>query len=182
MKAKKNIENMKCGKRPKIIMVPYPAQGHVTPMLKLASAFHSHGFEIIMITPEHIHRQIVSRVEPKDQIMCLPIPDGLDRDTPRDFFAIEMAMENNMPAVLEAMVDKLDEDDGVVCMVVDLLASWAIQVANRCRVPAAGFWPAMLATYRLIAAIPDMVRTGLIYDTGKLCTSFVTLLYNCEIT
>ncbi|XP_059450160.1 UDP-glycosyltransferase 82A1-like [Corylus avellana] len=157
---------MKCGKRPKIIMVPYPAQGHVTPMLKLASAFHSHGFEIIMITPEHIHRQIVARVEPKDQIVCLPIPDGLDRDTPRDFFAIEMAMENNMPAVLEAMVDKLDEDGGVVCMVVDLLASWAIQVANRCRVPAAGFWPAMLATYRLIAAIPDMVRNGLISDTG----------------
>jgi UDP:flavonoid glycosyltransferase YjiC (YdhE family) len=161
-------ENMKCSKRPKIILVPYPAQGHVTPMLKLASAFHNHGFDIIMITPEHIHHQVVSSVEPTaDQILCLPIPDGLDRDTPRDFFAIEMAMENNMPLHLEAMVDKLDEDGGVVCMVVDLLASWAIDVANRCRVPVAGFWPAMLATYRLIAAIPDMVRTGLVSDAGN---------------
>ncbi|XP_041002960.1 UDP-glycosyltransferase 82A1 [Juglans microcarpa x Juglans regia] len=158
---------MKCTKRPKIILVPYPAQGHVTPMLKLASAFHNRGFDTIMVTPEYIHHQIVSRlIESKDQTLSMPIPDGLDKATPRDFFAIEMAMEKNMPVHLEAMVRKLDEDGGVVCMVVDLLASWAIEVANRCRVPAAGFWPAMLATYRLIAAIPDLVRTGLISDAG----------------
>lgn len=155
-----------CTKRPKIILVPYPAQGHVTPMLKLASVFHNRGFDTIMVTPEYIHHQIVSQVEPRDQILCVPIPDGLDDDTPRDFFAIEMAMENNMPVHLERIVHKLGEDGGVACMVVDLLASWAIEVADRCRVPAAGFWPAMLATYRLIAAIPDMVRTGLISDTG----------------
>lgn len=157
---------MKCTKKPKIILVPYPAQGHVTPMLKLASAFHSRGFDTIMVTPEYIHHQIVSRIGSKDQTLSIPIPDGLDMATPRDFFAIEMAMENNMPVHLEAMVRKLDEDGGVVCMVVDLLASWAIEVANRCRIPAAGFWPAMLATYRLIAAIPELVRTGLISDAG----------------
>ncbi|KAG2716041.1 hypothetical protein I3843_03G108900 [Carya illinoinensis] len=158
---------MKCTKRPKIILVPYPAQGHVTPMLKLASAFHNCGFDTIMITPEYIHHQIVSRlIESKDQTLSMPIPDGLDKATPRDFFAIEMAMENNMPVHLEAMVRKLDEDGGIVCMVVDLLASWAIEVANRCSVPAAGFWPAMLATYRLIATIPDLVRKSLISDAG----------------
>jgi hypothetical protein len=162
---KGSMGNMKCT-RPKIILVPYPAQGHVTPMLKLAAAFNNRGFDTIMITPEYIHHQIVSYIEPKDQILCMPIPDGLDKDTPRDFFAIEMAMEKNMPVHLEGMVHKLDEDGEVVCVVVDLLASWAIEVANRCRVPVAGFWPAMLATYQMIAAIPDMVRTGLISDTG----------------
>nr|XP_023876921.1 uncharacterized protein LOC111989360 [Quercus suber] len=161
--------NMKCTKKAKMILVPYPAQGHVTPMLKLASAFHNRRiFDTILITPEFIHHQIASSMEPKDQILCMPIPDGLDKDTPRDFFAIEMAMEKNMPVHLEAMIHKLVEDGEVVCVVVDLLASWAIEVANRCRVPVAGFWPVMFAAYQMIAAIPDMVRTGLVSDTGDI--------------
>ncbi|CAB4304515.1 unnamed protein product [Prunus armeniaca] len=162
--------NMKCIKRSNsiIILVPYPAQGHVTPMLKLASAFLSHGFKPVLVTPDHIHNQIVPKVEQNDKILCIPIPDGLDKDAPRDFFAIEKAMENTMPGHLESLVNQLDHQDGdqVVCIVADLLASWAIDVANRCGVASAGFWPAMLATYRLITAIPDMVRTGLISDTG----------------
>ncbi|KAM1666753.1 hypothetical protein ACFX1X_046341 [Malus domestica] len=165
--------NMKCIKmsnsNPIIILVPYPAQGHVTPMFKLASAFLSQGFKPVMVTPDYIHHQIVRKVEPKDKILCMPIPDGLDKDTPRDFFAIEKAMENNMANPLERLIHQLDDKDGdeVVCVVVDLLASWAIDVANRCGVACAGFWPAMHATYRLITAIPDMLRTGLISaDTG----------------
>ena len=159
---------MKCVKssnsNPIIILVPYPAQGHVTPMLKLASAFLSQGFKPVMVTPDYIHHQIVRKAKPKDKILCMPIPDGLDKDTPRDFFAIEKAMENNMADPLERLIHQLDDKDGdeVVCVVVDLLASWAIDVANRCGVACAGFWPAMHATYRLITAIPDMLRTGLI--------------------
>lgn len=158
--------NMKCLKRPKIILVPYPAQGHVTPMLKLASAFLNHGFEPVLVTPEFIHYRIISSIDPNNKISCMSIPDGLDKDTPHDFFAIEKAMENNMPNYLERLIHKVDEDGRVVCMVVDLLASWAIEVAHRCGVIAAGFWPAMLATYLLITAIPDMVQRGLISDTG----------------
>jgi len=40
---------------------------------------------------------------------------------------------------------------GVSCLVADVLASWAVPVATRCGVPAVGFWPAMLATYRVVA-------------------------------
>ncbi|KAJ6332285.1 hypothetical protein OIU76_010636 [Salix suchowensis] len=158
---------MKWMRKPKIILVPYPAQGHVTPILNLASAFLSHGFEPVMVTPEFIHRRFISNIDSKSDISCISIPDGLEMEKPSDFFAIEKAMENTMPTHLESLVQKLSEDGEVVaCMVVDLLASWATDVGHRCGVPVAGFWPAMLATYQLIAAIPDMVRTQLISDTG----------------
>ncbi|KAG7024681.1 UDP-glycosyltransferase 82A1, partial [Cucurbita argyrosperma subsp. argyrosperma] len=56
---------------------------------------------------------------------------------------------------------------GVVCMVVDLLASSAIEVGKEYGVAVAGFWPAMFATYNLISAVPDMVKNNLISsDTG----------------
>ena len=153
--------------KPRIILVPYPAQGHVNPMQKLASAFVSDGLEPVIALPQYIHRQMLLHVDQKDdEIRWVALPDGLEEEAAPDFFGIESAMERCMPSHLEELVHKLGEDGEVVCVVVDLLASWAIEVAARCGIPAAGFWPAMFATYRLIAAIPDMLRAGLISDTG----------------
>ncbi|KAH7533603.1 hypothetical protein FEM48_Zijuj04G0149300 [Ziziphus jujuba var. spinosa] len=165
----------------RIILVPYPAQGHITPMLNLASALLNHGLEPVMVVPEYIHLQIIKSPTmdgEMNKILWKPTPDGMSKDTePPDFFSIETAMENTMPSHLEEVVRELgggeeEEEDGgggngviVGCMVVDLLASWAIQVASRCGVPAAGFWPAMFATYRLITAIPDMIMAGFISDS-----------------
>ncbi|KAK8491258.1 hypothetical protein V6N13_127961 [Hibiscus sabdariffa] len=157
-------------KRPKVLLVPYPAQGHVNPMLKLGLAFVSHGFEPIIVTPEFIHRRIAANTDADNGgVRFVSIPDGLDGEKgPLDFFAIEKSMENVMPIYLESLLRELDEDDDgkVACLVIDLLASWAIQVAERCGVPAAGFWPAMQATYRLITAIPEMIHSDLISETG----------------
>ncbi|KAK4397916.1 UDP-glycosyltransferase 82A1 [Sesamum angolense] len=158
-------------KKRTIILIPYPAQGHVTPMLKFASLLSNLGFRPVVITPEFIHRRISPQINPENGILCLSIPDGLDAETPRDFFSIERAMEENMPPVLEAllrkMIDELEEEEGgIACLVADLLASWAVDVAQRCGVAAAGFWPAMHASYRLIAAIPHLIQTGVISENG----------------
>ncbi|KAK3444667.1 hypothetical protein EUGRSUZ_A00894 [Eucalyptus grandis] len=160
-----------CARRPKVILIPYPAQGHVTPMLKLASTLHSHGFDPVLVTPEFIHRRISPPVDRKtaEVITYVPIPDGSGASdgTSRDFFSVEKAMEDIMPVHLERLVSGLDvSDDGMALMVVDLLASYAIEVGNRCRVPTVGFWPAMLATYKLVTAIPELVREGHISDCG----------------
>lgn len=152
----------------RIILVPYPAQGHVTPMLKLAAVLASLGrFEPVVVTPEFIHRRISLRI---DGVLCLPIPDGLDAAGPRDFFAIERAMEENMPPVFERLLRQMG--GGVACVVADVLASWAVEAACRCGVAAVGFWPAMHATYRLVAAIPHLLRTGVISENGNSNFSF----------
>lgn len=158
---------MKVTQKPKIIFIPYPAQGHVTPMLHLASAFLSRGFAPIVMTPESIHRRI-SATNVDLGITFLALSDGQDRldAPPSDFFSIENSMENIMPSQLERLL--LEEDLGVAFVVVDLLASWAIGVADRCGVPVAGFWPVMFAAYRLIQAIPELVRTGLVSQKGSL--------------
>ncbi|KAI3837411.1 hypothetical protein MKW92_002558 [Papaver armeniacum] len=100
----------------------------------------------------------------------MSIPDGLDKEN-YDFFSINYSMENVMPSHLELKIQSLQEDgdyQGNVCLVVvDLLASWAIEVAARRGVPVAGFWPAMLATYKLIEAIPDLIQHGYISEFGQ---------------
>ncbi|KAL8126905.1 UDP-glycosyltransferase 82A1 [Apium graveolens] len=158
-------------KRPKILLVPYPAQGHVTPIINLASVLARQSFKPVIVTTEFIHRSISHQIGSGTEISLIGIPDEIEEGSPRDFFAVERAMENIMPKYLEKLVEKSrkEEEDGggvIACFVVDLLASWAIKVGCQCGIPVAGFWPAMVETYHLIKAIPDMIRTGFISNTG----------------
>jgi hypothetical protein len=162
-------------KKPIIIFVPYPAQGHVNPMQNLASVFVSQGFEAFMVLPQHVYKKINTNNDHDNHnnkiIKWVGLEDGIEENTTTtapDFFAIESSMENIMPNNLEEFLQNSQRLDEVCLMVVDLLASWAIQVANKFGISTAGFWPAMLSSYLLIAAIPQMLRTGLISDTGLL--------------
>ncbi|XP_026440925.1 UDP-glycosyltransferase 82A1-like [Papaver somniferum] len=155
---------MVCSKKPKIVLVPYPAQGHVTPMIQLANVLYDRGFQPIIIVPAFIYCRIVAKLDEKSsKIIFTSIPDGLDKEN-YDFFSINYSMENVMPSHLELKIQSLQED--VCLVVVDLLASWAIEVAVRRGVPVAGFWPAMLATYKLIEAIPELIHHGYISEFG----------------
>ncbi|KAF6135160.1 hypothetical protein GIB67_035231 [Kingdonia uniflora] len=160
---------MKCSEKTcsrRILLVPYPAQGHVTPMLQLAIILRDRGFEPVIITPEFIHSRITKLPNNNNNIgvSFASIPDGLEGNETIDFFTISNTMENCMPLHLERIIRN---DGKVLCVIVDLLASWAIEVVNHCKVPAAGFWPAMLSTYNLISTIPDMIRLGHISELGS---------------
>ncbi|KAJ8440031.1 hypothetical protein Cgig2_020519 [Carnegiea gigantea] len=154
-----------------VIMVPYPAQGHVTPMLKLASHMSTLGsFQPLIVLPEFIHRRLISKMNlTRAGIQCVAIPDGLDEGKPCDFFTIETAMEDCMPAHLSRLIKKLQDDDDqeeVGCLIVDVLASWAMEVGRECGVEVAGFWTAMVAAYSLISSFPELIQRGLVSDAG----------------
>uniref|UniRef100_A0A0D9VIN5 Glycosyltransferase n=1 Tax=Leersia perrieri TaxID=77586 RepID=A0A0D9VIN5_9ORYZ len=153
-----------------VVLVPFPAQGHVTPMLHLARALAARGVAATVAVPDFIHRRIV-KAGGGVELASIPsgIPDGDGADTAPGFATIVQAMERHMPAHLERM---LMHDGGLVdgrraaCLVVDVLASWAVPVAARCGVTAVGFWPAMLASYRVVAAIPELIDKGFISEYG----------------
>jgi len=42
---------------PHAVMIPYPAQGHVTPMLQLAKLLHARGFHVTFVNNEFNHRR-----------------------------------------------------------------------------------------------------------------------------
>lgn len=154
---------------PAVLLVPFPAQGHVTPMLHLARALAAHGVAATVAVPDFIHHRIVAADDPHGfpSVALASIPSGIAAegggDTP-GFGAIANSMENHMPAQLERMLARRRPQ--VACVVVDVLASWAVPVAERCGVPVAGFWPAMLACYRVVAAIPELLEKGLISESG----------------
>uniref|UniRef100_A0ACD5USK9 Uncharacterized protein n=1 Tax=Avena sativa TaxID=4498 RepID=A0ACD5USK9_AVESA len=155
-----------------VVLVPFPAQGHVTPMLHLARALAAHGVLATVAVPDFIHRRLAGTTENDaadaiDGVTLSSIPSGVADvvgGDPPGFADFAHAMEHHMPAHLERLLTRTG--CRVACVVVDVLASWAIPVAERCGVPAAGFWPAMLASYRVVAAIPELMAKGLISESG----------------
>jgi hypothetical protein len=152
-----------------VVLVPFPAQGHVSPMLLMARALAARGVKATVAVPDFVHCRIVGGSQ--DGVELASIPSGIPDDgkgNPPGFAGFGRAMEHGMPARLEEMLTRraLTTGRGVACLVVDVLASWAVPVAERCGVPAVGFWPAMLATYRVVAAIPELIAKGLISDCG----------------
>lgn len=165
-----------------VVLVPFPAQGHICPMLRLAHTLAGRGVAAVVAVPDFVHRRIAGACgQVGVGVELASIDSGVPDDgvgEPPGFAGFARAMECHMPTSLEAM---LTTQRGVACLVADVLASWAVPVATRCGVPAVGFWPAMLATYRVVAAIPELIDKGLISDYGTLYVQCVLLLDACMI-
>jgi hypothetical protein len=170
-----------------MVLVPFAGQGHVAPMLKLAQVLADHGGDvsITVVVADFIHRRMGPqyRGDGAAGVFLAPIPSGIQDDVgdePPGLAAIVHATEHHMPSLLEGMLKKMQ---GVSCLVVDLLASWAIPVAARFGLPVVGFWPAMTATYRTVAVIPELIRKGFISESGMstYCWSMHHYIMGCNL-
>ncbi|TVU24217.1 hypothetical protein EJB05_26638, partial [Eragrostis curvula] len=153
-----------------IVFVPFAAQGHVAPMLQLARALVANrgDVSVTVAVPDFIHRRMGQYRGAG--VSLASIPTGVQDDggdEPPGAAAIVHAMEHHMPSQLEGMLATAMQG-GVSCIVVDLLASWAIPVAERCGLPIVGFWVGMLATYRSVAVIPELLSQGYVSESDGI--------------
>ncbi|CAL5064828.1 unnamed protein product [Urochloa decumbens] len=157
-----------------VVFVPFPGQGHIIPMLRLARILVDRGdiSAATVAVPDFMHRRMGQHSVPG--VSLVSIPSGVQDnggDEPLGPPSFLHALENHMPAQLEALLTAQCSTGTrrvISCLVIDLLASWAIPVAARCGLPVVGFWPAMLASYRTAAAIPELMAKGLVSESGTL--------------
>lgn len=68
--------------KPHAVCMPFPAQGHVIPMMQMAKVLHRKGFHITFVHTEYNRRRLIRSRGP-DAVAGLPgfrfatIPDGL---------------------------------------------------------------------------------------------------------
>ncbi|GJN02759.1 hypothetical protein PR202_ga20141 [Eleusine coracana subsp. coracana] len=144
--------------KPHAVLVPFPAQGHVTPMLKLGKILHCRGFHITFVNSEFNHRRLL-RSRGAGALDGLPdfrfatIPDGLpqsDADATQDVPPLcRSTMETCLPH-FRSLLAELNAAPGappVTCVVGDDVMSFTLDAAREIGVPCALFWTASACGY-----------------------------------
>ncbi|KAF2294100.1 hypothetical protein GH714_007495 [Hevea brasiliensis] len=107
--------------KPHAVCIPYPAQGHINPMLKLAKLLHHSGFYITFVHTEHNQRRLL-KSRGSNSLPGLPdfvfetIPDGLpptDADASQDIASLVEATSTNCLVPFRELLAKLNSSSDI---------------------------------------------------------------------
>ncbi|KAK3024674.1 hypothetical protein RJ639_044290 [Escallonia herrerae] len=147
---------------PHVLIFPFPVQGHVSCMLKLAELLCLAGLHVTFLNSDYIHRRllrytdVLSRFTPYNGFNFETIFDGLPAEHPRSgdrvtdiFDSIEAVIK---PQFREMLISGRLSDsrppvtciiaDGIMCsFTVDVARELGIQILSFRTVSASCFWP-----------------------------------------
>jgi len=139
------------------LVFPYPAQGHITPMMQFAKKLASKGVIVTFLTTHHTHRQITKaqthsaeQDDPIEQearnlgldIRSAQISDGLPLDFDRSArFNDFMRSVDNMGGELEQLLHNLNKTGPAIsCVIADTILFWSFEVTKKLGIPWISFW------------------------------------------
>ncbi|XP_020407908.1 UDP-glycosyltransferase 83A1 [Zea mays] len=157
------------------LFIPYPAQGHVLPLLELAYRFADHGFAVTFVNTDHIHGQLVAAspdlvagqggAQPEPgQVHFVSVSDGFPADGDRnDLGTLTSALMCSLPAAVERMV----ENGQFCCVVVDYGLTWVLGIAKKAGMRTATHWPSCAAVMAAGLDLPVLIADGMLDKDGR---------------
>ncbi|KAJ0099478.1 hypothetical protein Patl1_21778 [Pistacia atlantica] len=147
-----------------VLAMPYPAQGHVIPLLEFSQCL-ARRIRVTFVNTEYKHKRVNALEENKfigGQIRLVSIPDGMKPGK------LSAALNQVLPEKLEELIEDInrEESDKITCFIVDGSIGWATEVAEKMKIRRAVFWPASAAIQALSFSIPNFIDDGIIDKDG----------------
>ncbi|KAL1291593.1 hypothetical protein HN51_060120 [Arachis hypogaea] len=159
---------------PTVLVIPYPAQGHVNPMMSFSHKLVDHGCNIIFVNSDFNHKRVVRSMENNNgsssPIKLVSIPDGLGPEHDRvNLGELSVSILRTMPSKLEKLIEDLQMNEGikVTCVVADVFMGWALEVAKKVGIKGAFFWPAAASMFVLQYNVPKLIADGILDTHGS---------------
>ncbi|KAI4346663.1 hypothetical protein L6164_007541 [Bauhinia variegata] len=158
-----------------VVVLPFPAQGHVNSFMNLSRKLAEHGFKIIFVNSDFIHELVMASFGESQEtfimessIKLVSIPDGLGSEEDRkDGSKLIHAIAKNMPASLEKLIEDVNGScNGICCIVADVNMGWALEVARKMGIRRAAYFTFAAATFALLPSIPRLSDDGIIDFNG----------------
>ncbi|KAJ0100332.1 hypothetical protein Patl1_21705 [Pistacia atlantica] len=167
--------------RPHVLVIPFPAQGHVIPFLELSQCLAKHGVSVTFVNTDHNHKRVINALQEKkhvgddQQIRLVSIPDGLEPWEDRnDIGKLWDSLAKAMPGKLEELIQEMnnkEEDEKITCVIADLHVGMVLQVAEKLKIKRAAFLSTGVVALALYHHIPKMIDDGIINKDGTTTDS-----------
>ncbi|CAN6206123.1 unnamed protein product [Urochloa humidicola] len=171
--------------KPHVLLIPYPAQGHVNPFLKLAKALHARGFHVTFVHTEYNHGRLLRARGPtafdagagaEGSFRFETIPDGLppsDLDATQDIWALCEATRRTGPDAVRGLVERLNRAGGgvppVSCVVADGAMGYVVHVAKEMGLLAYLFFTPSGCGYLAYLNFDQLVKRGYVPFKDESC-------------
>ncbi|XP_076956272.1 UDP-glycosyltransferase 83A1-like [Bidens hawaiensis] len=158
-----------------VLVIPYPAQGHVIPLMEVSRSFIRNGLKVTFVNTEFIHKRVTSAWSdidvPNDLMNMVTISDGLGPcDNRDDIGLLTKAMFELMPAKLEELINDINKnnEDKFTCIVADFCMGWVGKVARKMGIRLAIFTPCSAAVVAVAMSIQKLIDDEVIDTRGKI--------------
>ncbi|KAK9037746.1 hypothetical protein V6N11_022648 [Hibiscus sabdariffa] len=158
---------------PHAVCLPFPAQGHINPMMQLAKLLHSRGFHITFVHSEFNHRRLI-RSRGEEAVKGLPdfqfetIPDGLppsDADATQPVPPLCESTRRTCFTPFMELLSKLNSSPHVppvTCIVADGIMNFGTKAAQLIGVPYVQLWTSSTVSFMGYLYYKELVQTGIV--------------------
>ncbi|KAD2805101.1 hypothetical protein E3N88_38478 [Mikania micrantha] len=180
--------------KPHAVCIPYPAQGHINPMLKLAKILHSKGFHITFVNTEFNHRRLLksqglNTLKASSSFQFETIPDGLEppdnQDATQDIPSLCKSTSETCLEPFKALLSKLNNNKlttpTVSCIVYDGAMSFTLDAAHELGIPEVMFWTTSACGLLAYAHYTTLWQNGCIplKDSEDLTNGYLDTIVDC---
>ncbi|PIA50743.1 hypothetical protein AQUCO_01200168v1 [Aquilegia coerulea] len=138
---------MSSSRKPHAVLVPWPAQGHVNPLMRFAKLLHSRGFHITFVHTEFNYKRLIRSNGP-DSVKGLPdfrfetIPDGTpppsNPDATQSVPLVCDSLRKNGFGPFKDLLERLNNNSDlppISCIIADGVMNFAVKAAEALGLP-----------------------------------------------
>ncbi|KAL7122911.1 hypothetical protein ACP275_01G073500 [Erythranthe tilingii] len=176
-------------KSPHVMAVPFPAQGHVKPLMKVSRQIAKRGIKVTFVNIERVHEKIVAadkntsgdnNNEEEDNIILVSIPDGRSpEDDPNDTFKLLETLRHSMPGFVADLIEEINgsnPDHRISCLIADVSMTWIFETAEKMGAVPVAFSPASAAAIALVLHTPKLLEHGYLDTNGTVAKGDIVSL------
>lgn len=164
-------------RRPHVLMLPFPSQCHLKPLLNLAKFLCDAGFHVTFVNSDHNHRLLTNLQELSTRFPTLhfeSISDGLPHDYPRENIASMPELRSSVKKVMKPLFRELlvnfsrrSLELPITCIIEDVASSFAIDFAKELGIPIFMFQVFGTASLWSFFCLPKLVEEGQLPVEGE---------------
>ncbi|VVA92172.1 unnamed protein product [Arabis nemorensis] len=178
-------------RKPHVVCVPHPAQGHINPMLQVAKLLHAKGFHVTFVNTIYNHNRLLRSRGPNaldgaSSFRFESIPDGLpetDGDTTQDIPALCVSTTKNCLAPFKEFLRRINargDVPPVSCIVSDGVMSFTLDAAKELGVPDVLFWTPSACGFMAFLQFHHFIAKGLapfkVTDESYMCKEYLDMV------